>query len=119
MESERSDKVSIPMGGMTESEYPCVVTDKMIATWPAALIKAVNDNWGFRMKLRTGEVFKFGSAEPINDEWVHIPIKPDFARDHMRHLSQVFGEVHERGIDIRVSDIVWIVDSEDGWFSRE
>lgn len=119
MESERSDKVSIPMGGITDQYHPFNLTDQMRATWPAALIKAIGDNWGFRMKLRTGEVFKFGSAEPINDEWVHIPIKQDFVREHMRHLSQVFGEVHERGIDIRVSDIVWIVDSESGWFSRE
>lgn len=64
--------------------------------YPPALAKACSDPFFYQLKLRTGETIDFESAEPINSEWVHIH------------------DDHPRGMDVRVADIVFVIDAPNG-----
>lgn len=71
--------------------------------YPPSLIKACVDPLDYALKLRTGEVIRFEVAA-INGggEWVT--------------LTNCSGLEHEcpRGVDVRISDIVWCADAPDG-----
>lgn len=64
--------------------------------YPPALAKACSDPFFYQLKLRTGDVIDFECAEPINSEWVHID------------------DYHPRGMDVRLADIVYVIDAPDG-----
>ncbi|GEM_PF-6476477 len=74
--------------------------------WPDALIKACHDPFEYELQLRTGTVVRFVEARPINRDWVHIEVGD---RDQKCELSRF-----ERGIDVRLSDIVYVADAPDG-----
>jgi hypothetical protein len=69
-----------------------------------ALAKACVDSFDYALKLNTGEVFRFTDASIMNSEWVHIAGIGD--------SRETWG--HERGIDIRLSSIVWVMDAPEG-----
>lgn len=79
---------------------------------PDALAKACVDSFEYMLGLRTGQVIQFGSAEVSQDhKWVHLA-PSDFERDDpfMTGIEAPF----ERGIDVRVEDIVWVADAPYG-----
>lgn len=62
------------------------------------------------MKLRTGEVVAFSFATVLNNEWVHLDVKPmDEQLDDNRIPYPA-----DRGMDVRLSDIVWVMDAPNG-----
>ncbi len=69
-----------------------------------ALAKACVDEFDYALKLDTGEIFRFTGARIINSAWVHIT--------GIGESRATWG--HERGIDIRVSSIVWVMDAPEG-----
>jgi hypothetical protein len=71
---------------------------KDFPSYPSFLVKACNDSFSYGVKLKNGEVIKFESAEPINNEWVILSGVENKEYDF------------ERGMEIRVSEIVWIID---------
>ena len=75
-----------------------------------ALNKALEDCFDYCLKLRTGEVIRFGEASIIDKDWVHL----SYAKwdDGQSHYSDE-GQFH-RGIDVRISDIVWVMDAPYG-----
>jgi hypothetical protein len=72
------------------------------------LIKSIHDNFDYALKLRTGEVIRYTEASIISNDWLHL----EGARldggleDKNPHF--------ERGIDVRISDIVWAKDAPYG-----
>jgi len=82
--------------------------------YPPSLLKAVCDQFDYALKLRTGEVLRFQSAE-IHGNYVTLTlIRPflaagadEFPQDDLPYLCP-------RGIDVRVKDIVWCADAPDG-----
>ncbi len=75
-----------------------------------ALAKAVQDPFDYAMKLRTGEVITFESAEVIDREWVHLVLKPM----EQQPKSNTIAFPAMRGVDVRISDIVWVMDAPMG-----
>lgn len=67
-----------------------------------ALIKATQDCFDYALKLRTGDIISFSEAKIIAPEWVH--------------LSGCSGLpfMADRGVDVRISDIVWVMDAPNG-----
>ena len=75
-----------------------------------ALAKACYDNpFDYALKLRTGEVIRFYEARVINPEWIHIEFIPSDQLPEKR-----IPYLGERGIDIRIADIVWVMDAPEG-----
>ena len=70
--------------------------------WPPALIKASEDPFFYALELRDGRKFDFESAVDLGWGWVRI--------DGVAKAERCF----ERGIDIRVSEILWVADAPDG-----
>ena len=70
--------------------------------WPRHLVRAVFDNHTFRVKLRTGETYDFDYAEAgVSLTWVRLfGCSGEGLKEHWT----------ERGVDVRVADIVWIAD---------
>ena len=79
-----------------------------LLTGSKALAKAcVDDPVDYAMKLRTGEVIAFSGAQVLNREWVHLRLKP---MDQQPKENQIAYPA-DRGVDVRLSDIVWVMDA--------
>jgi hypothetical protein len=76
-----------------------------------ALAKACMDNpFDYALKLRTGEVIEFSGAAILNNEWVHLSVKPMCEQPKTNRLAYPA----ERGMDVRLADIVWVMDAPHG-----
>lgn len=75
-----------------------------------ALAKACFDPFDYALKLRTGEVIAFSEARIIDPEWIHIEVKPMDDQPYQNRLP--YPAI--RGMDIRISDIVWVMDAPMG-----
>lgn len=76
--------------------------------WPPALVKACGDSsWLYAAGLRTGGVIVFEGARPQAGDgtWVHLTGIQSEGTTIVRGLEM------ERGLDVRVSDIMWALDS--------
>lgn len=73
-----------------------------------ALVKSLHDPFDYALKLRTGEVIRYEDASLISKEWLHL----QGARldGGLKDENQRF----DRGIDVRISDIVWAKDAPYG-----
>ena len=81
-----------------------------ILNFSAALAKACVDPFDYAMKLRTGEVIDFSFATILNKEWVHLDINPMDEQPKENRIAYPA----ERGVDVRLSDIVWVMDAPRG-----
>jgi hypothetical protein len=82
--------------------------------YPDSLLKALPDNpFEYAIKLRTGEVWFFTGAE-IQGDYVHLEFEdPQFGQG--RRLWETPRDIPFcRGVDVRISDIVWCADAPDG-----
>lgn len=75
-----------------------------------ALAKACYDPFDYALKLRTGEVIRFESARLISPEWIHIEVMPIDDQPNQNRLP--YPAI--RGMDIRIADIVWVMDAPIG-----
>ena len=74
-----------------------------------ALLKSCSDYFDYALKLRTGEVIRFRGATLLNKEWIHLKIE-----DAGQNTECALPYKADRGIDIRLSDIVWVMDAPEG-----
>jgi hypothetical protein len=77
--------------------------------YPPSLLKAVIDDFGSALKLRTGEVIRFVRADPKGD-YVTLHTDSEHWGDDFSHPLPY---LCPRGVDVRVEDIVWCVDAPD------
>jgi hypothetical protein len=76
-----------------------------------ALAKACVDNpFNYALKLRTGEVIAFCGAEIISPGWVRLEVFPMECQPDGHALPYPA----DRGVDVRVADIVWVMDAPEG-----
>jgi hypothetical protein len=82
--------------------------DLVAAGWPDALIKATLDDFNYVLKLRSGEIIPFTSADAcVAPGWVRLQID---STAELHHMPFPFS----RGLDVRVGDIVWVADAPSG-----
>jgi hypothetical protein len=100
----------------------CVVCGKTIAEerpacrecsleYPDALIKACFDPFTYVLQIRSGQIIAFESAS-INGDWVHLTRPGHTSFDFARPYDLKFP--CPRGIDVRLSEIVWVADAPNG-----
>jgi hypothetical protein len=82
--------------------------------YPPALVKACEDPFDYALKLRTGELWYFNEATPINREWVSINTVEAFGHSDEASRLETKRPPFDRGVDVRVSDIVWVADAPHG-----
>lgn len=75
-----------------------------------ALAKACLDSFDYALKLRTGEVIFFSEATVLNREWIHLEVKSMEDQPTSNRIAYPA----MRGVDIRLSDIVWVMDAPMG-----
>lgn len=73
---------------------------------PDSLLKACTDQFDYALQVRTGLIFRFTDAT-IHGEWVTLT-----GLDWNQDMPGPYP--FERGVDIRLSDIVWCADAPQG-----
>lgn len=77
---------------------------------PPALRKALCDPFDYALQLRTGETFRFHECA-IHGEWLHLSWGTGWITDQRDNPTAY---PFERGLDVRIADIVWIADAPNG-----
>ena len=96
---------------LTQAETDGRVIEKrlMAKGWPPALAKAAYDPFDYALKLRNGDVIFFERAdESWSDEWAIIYPHDIHGSTNTVNLG------YDRGLDIRIADIVWACDAPFG-----
>lgn len=84
--------------------------DAASAQFPPTLLKASVDNgWYYAAKLVSGEVVSFCGAQLFADGWVRLHRSDYPLADYNDDTLPVAAT---RGLDVRVSDIVWVADGD-------
>lgn len=84
------------------------IASKMLGS--VALAKACVDQFDYALKLRSGEVIRFREAKIIRAGWVHLDVCEPDAQPLINRLPFKA----DRGIDVRISEIVWVMDAPEG-----
>lgn len=71
------------------------------------LAKACVDPFSYALKLRSGEIITFTEARFVNPGWVWI----DFCPLDEQPTGYGIPFDTERGIDVRLDEIVWVMDA--------
>lgn len=71
----------------------------------AALAKSIMDPFDYALRLSSGEIIRYTSAKLISDTWIHLYPNPQ---------DDIFPYKADRGMDIRISEIVWVMDAPEG-----
>jgi len=71
--------------------------------------KATYDTFDYALKLRTGEVIRFAFATRSGKKFLHLDVD---GCEQPKPWPDGFNA--ERGIDVRLDDIVWIMDAPHG-----
>lgn len=75
-----------------------------------ALGKSCCDCFDYACRLRTGEIIRFTDCTIISRDWVCLTLSDSADQPIKDRL--VFPA--PRGIDVRISDIVWVMDAPEG-----
>lgn len=73
------------------------------------LAKSILDAFDYRIKLKTGDVIRYEQANIIGEDWIHLVN----AYIETETTSSIAGKL-PRGIDVRISEIVFAVDAPFG-----
>jgi len=98
------------MSTQTAHQLDALETDES-TSWmvglPEAQLKAMMDVFQYALMLRDGTIIEFECAQyPSDDGWVHL--------DGPKIVNRGYNASLERGIDLRISDIVWVADAPHG-----
>jgi hypothetical protein len=88
------------------------------AGWPEVLIKSVDDPFDYAVGLKDGRIIFFHYAEPCgkNNEWALLTLD-DLHKDtnaYLQSMNYRVGVGKDRGLEVRVSEIVWAADAPFG-----
>jgi hypothetical protein len=92
------------------------VCDSCRRFYPPSLLKAAEDCFDYALRLSSGEIIRFHSAK-IHGDYVTLyggdgSYDSQALVDCQQHSSMPF--IFDRGLDVRVSDIVWCADAPSG-----
>ena len=80
--------------------------------WPDALWKARCDPFSYVLRLRSGELWHFERAEVcVDPAFVHLK---DVNYASWTNSLQPGPMLFDRGVDVRIEDIVWVADCPEG-----
>jgi hypothetical protein len=99
----------------SHSEERCIEDDyndlMLMLVGSHALAKACqDDHFDYALKLRTGEVIRFTGATMISPGWIHLEARPLYGSSKNNGLPFPA----DRGVDVRIADIVWVMDAPEG-----
>ena len=80
---------------------------------PPALVKALDDQFDYALGLRNGQVIRFSIAR-LSGKWVHIVGEEGDTHEGGARggIEMSDSDFHfPRGLDIRLSDIMWVADA--------
>lgn len=90
-----------------DEDYPPEYRQQERICGSSALAKACSDKpFQYALKLRTGEIIQFTGATLVTEEWITLELDSG--------ASSALPFPCERGIDVRIADIVWVVDAPYG-----
>lgn len=74
--------------------------------------KAQNDPFYYAVGLTTGQIIVFHQMTVIDDTWVHLSDLD--IRDLEGDVERTFPFKVERGVDVKIEHIIWIMDAPGG-----
>jgi hypothetical protein len=78
-----------------------------IKALPEALAKAVSDNpFQYALMLRDGTIIEFEGATPPSAGWILL--------DRPKIVNRGYDACLERGMEVRLQEIVWVADAPHG-----
>lgn len=109
---ERNDTDSENMNDNdTKNENSELTEEDRIALGSHALAKACFDEFDYALRLRTGEVIRFSFATYLGNGWIHLSVEGCEQTDHYPLAFSKLSRGVDRGVDVRLSDIVWVMDA--------
>jgi len=78
---------------------------------PPSLLKACGDPFDYALMLSNGRYYRFARAE-IHGDWVTIHAGATDAEESFQETAFPYG--CPRGVEIRLSEIVWCADAPEG-----
>lgn len=90
---------------------------KSIVGSPALAKACMDAPFDYALRLKSGEVIDFSGATIVGPDWIHLYVKPaDEQRVNQIPGVPAKGLIHlaERGMDVRISEIVWVMDAPMG-----
>ena len=103
---------------LTEQELLAKHNALVAAGWPEVLIKAVDDPFDYAVKLKDGSLIFFEYAIPrgSGNEWVHLVLNDlhQGSNAYQQSLNYRLGVGKDRGLEVRVSEIIWAADAPYG-----
>jgi hypothetical protein len=100
------NKSNADVGMPEETPVEFIEQQVLLLGGSPALAKACGDSFNYALKLRTGEVIMFQGAELVGDKWVHLSGVDTSEPDEGSKLPFPA----RRGIDVRLSEIMWVMD---------
>ena len=87
-----------------------------VATIGDVLVKAVTDDFDYAIGLRTGDVIRFTSAHYAGDNWIYLVGVDNWGDNSalLRNHREDHNNPCPRGLQVRVTDIVWAADAPNG-----
>ena len=93
-----------------QNKEPDFIIETMEITGSGALAKACEDYFDYALKLKDGTIIRFYEAKILNTEWIHLDVMPQDDQPLFAHLPYKA----DRGVDVRISEIVWVMDAPEG-----
>jgi len=99
---------------LSENEYSIIPK-----TYPPALRKACEDPFDYALATKSGDLFYFEEADVVDENWVHLRGIRRGMDNTDPWRSIVNGNImvtpcFGRGLDLAVSEIVWVADAPHG-----
>ena len=105
-------------GKLSEQEQSAQHRALEEAHWPHALIKAVDDPFDYAIGLKDGSIIFFEYATPMgkDKEWVFLRLSDIHSGGglYARSFNRTANIGWDRGLEVRVSEIVWAADAPFG-----
>lgn len=101
---------------LSESHWLETKGSSVPVEYPPHLIKACCDEFVYAVRLSTGELWYFREATVINSEWVRLTgfDKPGEMYSYETNGKETNRPIFDRGVDVRVSSIVWVAAAPHG-----
>lgn len=105
--SEYSEEVTIE-NDQKENDNPVHRLARKL-NWPYELAKAACDPFSYEIRLRDGTVIEFEEADALSADWIRIKRITAMTKDRIDCQKY-----YERGLAIKVADIMCVADAPDG-----
>jgi hypothetical protein len=92
--------------------YQVSLCPSCIMKYPPAILKAMGDPFIYAIGLRDGTVLFIECVTEIHGDWITVRLSEETS-EHVERMRRTFPPC-PRGLNIRLSDIVWAADAPYG-----